>query len=156
MSAIRIHEFFKIFFFPFRENGRKPAPMKTLTALSFWQPYAWLIVNGFADVDSRTWRPVTDKLNKKIAVHASNRRVTRDEYQEFLKVVKDRGIREYPASPDEFDYGAIVGTVVIAGVTETSKSYWAAPDHYHWQLREAKRVRPFAQKGRRSWFTVEF
>jgi hypothetical protein len=58
-------------------------------ALSFWQPYAWLIVNGHAEVDSRTWSPSKDRLGKRLAVHASKRKVTLVEYRNFLTMVKD-------------------------------------------------------------------
>lgn len=129
--------------------------MKTLSALSFWQPYAWLIVNGHADVDSRTWAPIEKRLGERIAIHASKKKLTRAEYTEFLKMVKDVGIKDYPQSPDEFEYGAVVGTVKLVGITQASKSYFAAPGHYHWILESARKFKPIPMKGQRGWFQVQ-
>ena len=89
-----------------------------LSALSFWQPYAWFIVNGYADVDSRLWAPQEKRIGTTIAIHASKRILTRLEYVEFEKIVKNLKIKNYPKSPRDFDYGAIVGTVNIVGVTK--------------------------------------
>jgi hypothetical protein len=127
----------------------------TLTALSFWQPYAWLIVNGHAEVDSRTWAPPEKRIGQRIAIHASKRKVTRAELEEFLASMKALGIKDYPRSSDEFDYGKLVGSVVIAGVTKKSKSYWAAAGYFHWLLESPKRFKPVPFKGQRGWFTVE-
>ena len=126
----------------------------SLTALSFWQPYAWLIVSGHADVDSRLWAPPEKRIGERIAIHASKRKVTRPEFEEFLTSMKELGIKDHPQSPDEFDYGVLVGTVVIAGVTKKSKSFWAAPGYYHWLLESPKRMRPKPIKGQRGWFKV--
>ena len=125
-----------------------------MTALSFWQPYAWLIVNGHADVDSRMWAPPQKRIGERIAIHASKRKVTRAEFEEFLESMKELGIKDHPQSPDEFDYGMLVGSVVIAGVTRKSKSFWAAPGYHHWLLESAKRMRQRPVKGQRGWFRV--
>jgi hypothetical protein len=136
---------------------KEQAPMKpkTLTALSFWQPYAWLIVNGHAEVDSRTWAPPEKRIGERIAVHASKRRVTRAEFDDFQATVRELGIRNAPTSPDDFEYGKIIGTVVIAGVTRKSKSYFAARGHEHWLLESPRRIAPRTAKGLRGWFSVE-
>ncbi|MGZ5279441.1 MAG: hypothetical protein ACXWC9_05840 [Pseudobdellovibrionaceae bacterium] len=126
--------------------------MERLSALSFWQPYAWLIVNGHADVDSRTWAPPAKRLGARIAVHASKRKVTRSEYSNFLEMIRYLRIKNYPKSPDEFEYGMIVGTVIVSGVTKTSSSYWAAKGYEHWLLKDPKRIQPIPFKGQRGWF----
>ncbi len=128
--------------------------MKTLPALSFWQPYAWLIVNGHADVDSRTWAPPAHRWGARIGIHASKRKLTRLEFEAFLETVKDLKIKNYPQSPADFDYGMLVGTVVITGVTQKSKSYFAHPGYQHWLLADAEKVSPKPMKGQRGWFTV--
>lgn len=124
-----------------------------MKALSFWQPYAWFIVNGHADVDSRLWAPPEKYIGTRIAIHASLRKITRDEFAEFLETVKSLGIRNHPKSREEFDYGKVVGTVVIRAVTKKSKSYFAIAGYYHWQLSAAEQTTPVAAKGHRGWFT---
>jgi hypothetical protein len=124
------------------------------TALSFWQPYAWLIVNGYAEVDSRHWSPPAKFLGQRIAVHASQKKVTKSGYEEFALMVKDLKIKNFPKSPSDFDYGSIVGTVEIEKVVRDSNSYWAAPGYFHWILRSPKRIEPLPMKGKMGWFTV--
>ena len=126
-----------------------------LPALSFWQPYAWLIVNGHAAVDSREWSPPDKYIGKTIAIHASKRKVTKLEFESFLQMVKDLKITKHPQTPDDFDYGAIVGTVQIDGVSKNSKSYFAHPGFFHWALSSPKTISPLPKKGMMGWFHVE-
>ncbi len=129
--------------------------MTGITALSFWQPYAWFIVNGYADVDSRRWSPPQKRIGERIAIHASKKKVTRAEFQDFLKMVKDLKIKNHPQNPDEFDYGKIVGTVEIQGVTKSSASFFAHKGYFHWNLKKPIKIMPFKAKGRMGWFKVE-
>ena len=129
--------------------------MKTVSALSFWQPYAWLIVEGHADVDSRMWAPVQSRIGTRIAVHSSKRKLTRAEYADFVRMMKELKIAKYPQSVDDFEYGAIVGSVVIAEVVKNSKSYWAAKGYFHWVLKAARPHPPVPMKGQRGWFSVD-
>ena len=126
-----------------------------VSALSFWQPYAWLIVTGHAEVDSRTWAPPEKRIGERIAIHASKRKLTRAEFEDFVESMKTLGITNYPQSPDDFDYGCLLGTVIIKGVTKKSKSYWAANGYYHWLLKAPKRIAPIPYKGQRGWFSVK-
>jgi hypothetical protein len=125
-----------------------------MIALSFWQPYAWFIVNGYADVDSRTWSPPKNKIGKRIGIHATKRKLTSAEFDEFLKTVKKLGIKNYPNTRDEFDYGKLVGSVVLSGVSKNSKSEFAFPGYFHWHLTKAKKIKPVPMRGRQGWFTV--
>ncbi len=127
-----------------------------MTALSFWQPYAWLIVNGHADVDSRTWAPPAKRLGTRIAVHASKRKLTRAEFKYFLEMMNDLKIKKHPRDIADFDYGKVVGTVIISEVKKNSKSYWAVSGYFHWLLKNPKKMRPIAVKGKMGWFPVTF
>ena len=49
-----------------------------MKALSIRQPWAWLIVNGFKDIENRTW---PTKFRGRVLVHAS-KGMTRDEYDD--------------------------------------------------------------------------
>lgn len=77
--------------------------MKTL---SMYQPYAWLVVNGYTDIDDRTW-PSNHK--GELLIHAS-KKIDMRQY-EYAKHVL--GI-DLPA-PEAFDYGGIVGKVTMTG-----------------------------------------
>jgi hypothetical protein len=128
--------------------------MKLISALSVWQPWAWLIVNGHKDIENRDWAPVEARIGKRFAIHAPKRRVTKAEYEAFLKIVRKKKIKGYPRSIDEFEYGYIVGTAILDSVSRSSKSFWAQPKFYHWKLLSAKKVSPKKIKGLQSWFTV--
>jgi len=41
-----------------------------LPALSIWQPWAWLIANGYKDIENRTW---WTKFRGPFLIHASKR-----------------------------------------------------------------------------------
>ena len=80
--------------------------------------------------------------------------MTRADYADFVQMMLDLKIKKYPKSSDEFDYGMIIGSVVIDGVTRSSKSYWASPGHFHWILKSARKCAPMAIRGQMGWFSV--
>ena len=130
--------------------------MKRMSALSVWQPWAWLIVNGYKDVENRDWEPTEERIGTRFAIHAPKRRVTKEEYDYFLEIVRKRGIKRYPKSVDDFDYGSIVGTAILESVRRNSKSFWAQKGAFHWKLRSSTKLKPrLVKRGYQSWFSVE-
>lgn len=115
-------------------------------ALSIQQPWAWLIVHGYKDVENRTWGTL---LRGRIFVHAG------------LKV--DKGaypwIRarfpEVPLPPHyELPVGGLVGAVEITGCSDRSPSPWHALGQHAFAL-AAPWVLPFVRmKGRLGFFPV--
>lgn len=128
---------------------------REISALSVRQPWAWFIVNGHKDVENRTWKPKGTRIGQRFAIHASQRRLSKADYEYFLELIEECGIKRYPKSIDDFDYGAIVGTVVLDDVVRGSKSYWAGRGSYHWVLSKAKKVRPKKVKGQLGFFRVK-
>jgi hypothetical protein len=91
-----------------------------VTALSIRQPWAWLIANGFKDIENRTWMT---NFRGRIWIHAG-KGMTRDEYEDcedFCDSVNDSIVL-----PDmkELDRGGIVGTCEITGCVDDSESEW--------------------------------
>jgi hypothetical protein len=127
---------------------------KEISALSIRQPWAWLIVNGHKDIENRSWKPAANRIGQRFAVHASQKRLTKDDFEYFLEVVKDRKIKNYPKTIDDFDYGVIVGTVQLDDVVRGSKSFWAFRGNYHWVLSKAKKLRPKKIKGQLGFFKI--
>lgn len=128
-----------------------------MKALTVWQPWAWLIVHGHKDVENRKWKrkPSESLYGTRILIHAGKRKITKDDWAEFLQTVKDRKIKKYPKTPDDFDYGALIGSVRLVKVVRGFNSYWAAPGHDHWVLSDARRLRPVKFKGNRKLFDVK-
>jgi hypothetical protein len=82
-------------------------PKEPTSALTIRQPYAWLIVNGHKDIDNRSWKPAAARIGQRFWVHASQRRLTKAVFEDFLANVEELGISRHPKSIDDFDYGAI-------------------------------------------------
>jgi len=80
------------------------------------QPGAWLIVNGYKDIENRTWS--TD-LRGRVYVHAG-RRIKSGDFQEQRDYIRESGL----ILPEEPPLGAIVGEVTITDCVDTSSSPW--------------------------------
>lgn len=95
-------------------------------ALSIRQPWAWLIVNGFKDVENRSWRT---NFRGDVLIHAS-KGMTRDEYDSCLTdcIAIARRYPEYagciPPAFDELERGGVVGVATITDCIERSESAW--------------------------------
>lgn len=87
-----------------------------MRALSIRQPWAWLVVNGYKDIENRTW---SARFRGRIYVHAGLR-VVADDYPEQREYVTEAGIIIPPGLPK----GAIVGEVTITGCAAASDSPW--------------------------------
>ncbi len=85
-----------------------------MKALSVRQPWAWLIVHGFKDIENRTWRtgyrgPVLIHAGKKVDVEAIE--LIREQFPEI-------------ELPLDFETGGIVGASWIEDCVESSTSPW--------------------------------
>jgi hypothetical protein len=121
--------------------------MKALTLRPHW---AWLIVNGYKDIENRSWRT---RRRGRIWIHAGSRSATKVEYENFLIICRERRIKRFPQR-QEFKTGGIVGSVNIVDCVTDSRSYWFGGD-YGFVL-ENPRKTPFRlMKGRLGFFEVE-
>ncbi len=77
-----------------------------MKALSVRQPWAWLIVNGYKDVENRDWNT---KLRGQIWIHTGVHRVTKAEYEQFVENCEAVGIRKFPKI-DEVDTDEVLST----------------------------------------------
>ncbi len=94
-----------------------------MKALSVRQPDAWLIVNGYKDVENRTWATSERGV---IAVHASAKKMTTGDREYLAAVCEALDI----AVPDdsELPIGGIVGIVeIIDCVTEHDSDWFDGP-----------------------------
>lgn len=114
-----------------------------MKALTVRQPWASLIMAGVKDIENRTWRT---KHRGKLTIHAG--RADRGPHtREAWHAVAALNL--------DTPTGVLLGTVDLFDITENSASAWAVPEHYHWQLRNPKRMRPVAAKGRLGLWQVE-
>jgi hypothetical protein len=98
------------------------------------QPWAWLIVNGYKDIENRSW---ATKYRGSLLIQASARKPSKPEWDDFNTYARKRGV----AIPEEFDLGGIVGMAHLDDCVEKSRSKWFIGP-VGWVLSKPKRL-PF-------------
>lgn len=113
-------------------NARWSAALERIPALSVRQPWAWLIVNGFKDVENRTRRT---RHRGPLLVHASLSKT------DFAKLRAEVERKHGVVVPDEVERGGVVGVVDIVACDERPRSEWHATGHYGWVLANPRRLK---------------
>ncbi len=112
-----------------------------MKALSVRQPWAWLIIHGFKDIENRTWKT---NYRGPILIHASKTFEGAGMVEQIMKV----------PLPEVFSRGGIIGMVdLVDCVTESGSRWFAGP--YGWVLRNARPLPFRAIRGRLGLFEVE-
>jgi hypothetical protein len=89
--------------------------------LSVRQPWAWLIVNGYKDVENRTW---PTKVRGRILIHAS-KTMTDDDYRDCCLFIMERGISDVLImKPEYLKRGGIIGETTITDCVSSHQSKW--------------------------------
>lgn len=90
-------------------------------AISIRQPWAWLIVNGYKDVENRTWHT---QVRGRVWVHAA-KTMTHEDYLACVDFCAGIGfpMDEFPF-PNRLKRGGIVGSVDILDSTRLADSKW--------------------------------
>ncbi|WP_312903576.1 ASCH domain-containing protein [Stutzerimonas nitrititolerans] len=89
-----------------------------MKALSIRQPWAWLIVNGYKDIENRSW---ATRYRGPVLIHAA-KGMTRAEYEDGQELARHLGIT-LPAF-NELERGGIVGQAEITDCVSDSSSPW--------------------------------
>jgi hypothetical protein len=117
-------------------------------ALSVRQPWAWLIVNGYKDVENRSWRT---HYRGPVLIHAgantselSEPTIQRIEHRHGIKL------------PREFETGGIIGVVDIVDCRSRTGSTWHVRGNIGWVLAKPRRLTFRACKGALGFFKPEF
>lgn len=115
------------------------------TCLSIQQPWAWLIVNGYKDIENRTWRT---PYRGPLYIHAG-RKFDAEGYE----MVKEKFPHiQLPARAD-FKFGGIVGKAIVRECTVgDNASPWAVWGACHWKLTDAEPIPFEPMKGRLGLF----
>lgn len=132
-----------------------------MKALSIRQPWAWLIVNGFKDIENRSWRT---KYRGPVLIHASAAKPSMDDYSAVIDILLKNRLYDvdFPSfnnfiMPENWpghrgiERGGIVGIATITGCVDASPSPWFfGPVGF--QLSGAKPLPFLPMKGRLSFF----
>ena len=130
------------------KTARWTPGLKKLKAISIRQPWAWLIVNGYKDIENRVW---STNVRGPVLIHAGQSKS--DTTAEALAFIK----RKYRVAnlPDTFETGGIVGLAEITGCVKSHRSKWFQGP-YGWIMANAQRL-PFKPvKGHLKFFTPDF
>jgi hypothetical protein len=108
------------------------------------QPWAWLIVHGFKDIENRTWKT---RYRGTLLIQASANLPPRRKLEEDCRFAGRRGAK----LPEKFETGGIIGMVQLVDCVTSSRSKW-----FHgpvgWVLSKPKRLQFIPLKGRLGLF----
>lgn len=133
----------------------------TVKCLSIRQPWAYWIVNGFKDVENRTW---DTKHRGLFLIHAA-KGMTNDEFVKSGSTVRSaltlQGKPHMPVYPNRnlLEFGGIVGACILKDVYSPGRYMmpipWYNQDGYGFQLEQVIKL-PFRPlKGQLNFFNVE-
>lgn len=128
--------------------------MSTTPCISIRQPWAWLIVNGYKDIENRSWKTAR---RGRVLVHASKGMTDQEWFDAMLFATRVCRVpmsvvdkcREEVAK----QRGGIVGSVEIVDCVDGHRSPWFA-DEYGFVLRNAKPLPFIPYKGALGFFGV--
>ena len=124
-----------------------------MKAISIRQPWAWLIVNGYKDIENRTWNT---KYRGPVLIHAS-KGMTRHQYLLVNAICESMPSSHRITLPpfEQLERGGIVGYAYITGTTSDSYSPWFfGPVGF--QLTGAKPLPFLPMKGRLGFFETGY
>src|ERR1700689_5169089 len=98
------------------------------------QPWAWLIVHGFKDIENRSWRT---RYRGTLLIQASAGLPTKHALEDIRLFVRKRGVD----LPEDFERGGIVGMAQLDDCVTSSGSKWFEGP-VGWVLSKPKRL-PF-------------
>ncbi len=132
-----------------------------MKALSIRQPWAWLIVNGFKDVENRTWHT---EYAGPLLIHAG-KKMTQDDWMPASLLAEDELQIELPedlgcdGGPASGRLGGIVGFARMTGCGGDNlvQSPWNVEGQWHFTLTDARPVSTFVPfKGALGFFDVPY
>lgn len=121
-------------------------------ALSIRQPWAWLIVRGWKDVENRTW---PTKVRGMIGIHAG-KKFDQAGYEWVDESIFFGDLPDIPLPlPDEYERGGIVGRAELHDCVEEHESPWFFGPH-GFLVRDAAPIEFRPCRGRLGFFRPEF
>jgi hypothetical protein len=107
--------------------------LRNLRALSVRQPWAWLIVNGYKDVENRSR---STHHRGPILIHASKNTSLLD------VAAQERIRRRYGVElPNSYELGGIIGVVDLADCRNRTGSVWHHRRSVGWVLKNPRRLK---------------
>jgi len=118
-----------------------------MNALTFRPHLAWLVVNGYKDVDNNL---IPTTVRGRVGIHANSSPVTPAEYERFRDMCRKFQIKKYPKR-NGFQTEGIIGSVKIDGCVVDSNSFWFSGP-YGYLLKHPRKTRFQSTKGKQVYF----
>ena len=126
-------------------------PGTKLPALSIRQPWAWLIVAGFKDIENRTW---PTSFRGELLVHAG-KTMSRRYYDQTCEELFRMGLlTESMPAFEALDLGGFVGWTRIVDCQVVHPSPWKQEGSHGFVLRESRPMPFVPYAGRLGFFDV--
>jgi hypothetical protein len=98
--------------------------LESLRTLSLRQPWAWLVINGYKDIENRSWRT---NHRSPLLIHASSSRADFTP-EKILMIQRKHGVRV----PSTVEFGGVVGIVEVVDCVKKHPSKWKFRDNWGW------------------------
>ena len=108
------------------------------------QPWAWLIVQGFKDIENRTWRT---RYRGTLLIQASANLPAKGKLEEIRLFARNRSVE----LPGDFERGGIIGMAQLDDCVTSSSSKWFEGP-VGWVLSKPLRLKFIPMKGRLGLF----
>lgn len=119
-----------------------------MKALSIRQPWAWLIVNDYKNIENRSW---PTKYRGTFLIHAS----LKFDF-EGLRYIRGRFPGAFKRLPTIYTYGAIVGAASLVDCVTEHRSRWFAGENYGFVLANAHTIESIPFKGKLGFFETGY
>ncbi len=122
--------------------------LEKLPALSLRQPWAWLVVNGYKNIENRSW---PTRHRGPLLIHASAT-MTDLQPESFMVIQREYGVR----LPDSYHVGRIIGVVDVVDCVATHSSKWKTRGSWGWVLKNPRQLPERDYKGSVGIFYPDF
>lgn len=127
-----------------------------MRAISIRQPWAWLIVNGYKDIENRTWKTAR---RGEYLVHAS-KTLSAASYEVVKKMIERTPeiahVADLIPPRSELLVGGVVGSVCIDDCVSASLSPWFLNSGYGFVLSQGRPLSFCLCKGKLNFFEPVF
>ncbi|BCM88749.1 hypothetical protein IAD21_00591 [Abditibacteriota bacterium] len=120
------------------------------TAFSILQPWAYLVVNGYKEIENRSW---PSRFKGRLLIHAG-KGFDLDGWVSLTRSDYWRGICPKLPKLGDFDRGGIVGMTTMTGCVTESESPWFMGE-YGFTMKDATPLPFMALRGTRGFFSVQ-
>ena len=118
-----------------------------MKALTIRQPWAWLIVQGYKDIENRTW---ATGYRGPLLIHAAKRKMSADDVELLEELCRILDVRP----PEALSYGGIIGVATLTDCVQHHPSEWFTGP-VGWVLTGVEPLPFVACRGRLGLFELE-